>query len=223
MTTYDRLTSALDGERKGMATTDETTVPLDDNHIDGRTLRRTRNRDAVIVAMLAIIREGNLRPGASEIADRAGVSHRSIFRYFEDLDDLVRTAIDHAFVEAGPLAGIPDIGIGTLDARITTFVDARLSLFELVDGTMQLARMRAPTIPSITEGIAAIAQVYRAQIAEHFAPELDVVSDDVRPLLVDGILVLTSYESFSTHLRLLHSDAERIRDAWVCGLTALLD
>lgn len=129
----------------GMTTTDEMIIPVDDEHVDGRTLRRTLNRTAVILALLDIIREGNLHPGASEIADRAGVSHRSIFRYFDDLDDLVRTSIDHAFAEAGPLAEIPDIGAGPLDDRIGAFVDARVALFQLVDGTMQLARMRAPS------------------------------------------------------------------------------
>jgi AcrR family transcriptional regulator len=206
-----------------MATAEEMTVPVDEDHVDGRTLRRTRNRAAVIVALLAIIREGNLHPGASEIADRAGVSHRSIFRYFEDLDDLVRTAIDHAFREAGPLADIPDIGVGSLDERIAKFVDARIALFQHVDGTMQLARMRAPRIPSIDEGIAAIAEVFRQQIAEHFTPELDGVKDDERPLLIDGILVLTSYDSFTIHVRLLHSDIERIRSAWVRAVSGLLD
>ena len=111
-----------------MTTGQELATAPDGEHVDGRTLRRTRNRTAVIAALLAIIREGNLRPGASEIADRAGVSHRSIFRYFDDLDDLVLTAIDHAFEEAGPLAGVPDIGAGSLDERIATFVDARLAV-----------------------------------------------------------------------------------------------
>ena len=205
-----------------MAAGDELTVALGDGHVDGRTLRRTRNRTAVIAALLAIIREGNLRPGASEIADRAGVSHRSIFRYFDDLDDLVRTAIDHAFAEAGPLADIPEIAVGPADERIARFIDARLTLFENVDGAMQLARMRAPSIPSIDEGIAEIAELFRAQIAEHFAAELTSLSDAERPLLVDGVLVLTSYDSFTIHRRLLGSDVDRIRAAWACALTSLL-
>jgi AcrR family transcriptional regulator len=198
------------------------TAELDDVHVDGRTLRRTRNRTAVIAALLEIIREGNLRPGASEIADRAGVSHRSIFRYFDDLDDLVRTAIDHAFEQAGPMASIPDIGSGSLDERLANFVDARLALFESVDGTMQLARMRAPSIPSIDEGIAEIAALFKAQIAEHFARELAPVGDDDRDLLIDGVLVLTSYDSFTIHRRLLHSDVDRIRAAWQYALGAML-
>ena len=205
-----------------MAIADDMTTPLETDHVDGRTLRRTRNRDAVIVALLEISREGDLQPGAAEIADRAGVSHRSIFRYFDDLDDLTRTAINHAFAEAGPMGGVPDIGVGSLDERITAFVDARVSLFEHVDGTMQLARMRAPKIPSINEGIAAIAETFRVQIAEHFATELAAVDEDERLLLIDGILTLTSYDAFSSHQRLLGSDIARTRAAWTCALRALL-
>ncbi len=205
-----------------MSTSGEVTIQNADVRVDGRTLRRTRNRTAVISALLEIIREGNLRPGASEIADRAGVSHRSIFRYFDDLDDLVRTAIDHAFAEAGPLADIPEIGKGSLPERITNFVDARMALFQLVDGTMQLARMRAPSIASIDEGIAQIAELFRTQIAEHFAVELGELSETDRPLMVDGILVAASYDSFTIHLRLLGSDIERIRAAWITAISAML-
>lgn len=205
-----------------MAAGQDLTTALEDKHVDGRTLRRTRNRTAVIAALLEIIREGNLRPGASEIADRAGVSHRSIFRYFDDLDDLVRTAIDCAFEQAGPMADIPDIGSGSLDERIASLVDARLALFESVDGTMQLARMRAPSIPSIDEGITEIVVLFKTQIAEHFAQEFAAVDEGDRDLLVDGVLVLTSYDSFTIHRRLIHNDIDRIRAAWLFALGAML-
>ena len=205
-----------------METLDQPTIAPPDEHIDGRTLRRTRNRTAVIVALLDIIREGDLHPGAAEIADRAGVSHRSIFRYFEDLDDLVRTSISHGFVDARPLSDIPEAGVGSLDERIARFVDARLALYDYVDSTMQLARMRAPTIPAIDEGIAAIAEQFRDQIAAHFEKELIGIPDDDRPLLVDGILVLTSYDSFAIHTRLLNSDVDRMRTAWTSALSAML-
>ncbi len=190
--------------------------------VDGRTRRRTRNRSAVISALLAMIREGDLHPGAAEIAERAGVSHRSIFRYFDDLDDLVRTAIDQAFQDAAPLSVVPDIGHGPLAERIERFVDARLELFAFVDGTMQLARTRAYSIPSIDGEIAVIAEQFRVQIGEHFTTEFGAVEEPARGFLVDAVLVLTSYDSYTIHLRLLGSSIERIRTAWTTGLTALL-
>ena len=206
----------------GTPTGQDINAALGVEHVDGRSLRRSRNRTAVIAALLDIIREGNLCPSASEIADRAGVSHRSIFRYFDDLDDLRQTAIDQAFSEARPLAVIPDIGTGSLEERIAAIVDARITLYESVDGTMQLARTRAAAMPSIDEGIAEIAQAFRVQVAQHFAEELAPKDEAERDLLVDAVVVLTSYDSYTIHRRLFGSGVERIRSAWSCGLRALL-
>ncbi len=136
-------TLASRSERRSMTDTQPTPSVREVNDpVDGRTLRRTRNRTAVITALLDMIREGDLHPGAAEIAERAGVSHRSIFRYFDDLDDLVRTAIDQAFQDAGPLSRITDIGRGTLEDRVRVYVDERLALYDYVNGPMQVARMR---------------------------------------------------------------------------------
>ncbi len=190
--------------------------------IDGRTMRRNRNRSAVIAALLDMIREGNLHPGAAEIAERAGVSHRSIFRYFDDLNDLVRTAIDQAFRDADPLSSIPELGTGDFDERVAALVDARLALFDLVSGPMQLARMRAYSIPSIDAEFAAVAELFRQQIREQFAPELASVDRPEREYLVDGALVITSHDSFSSHTRLLGSSRERIRAAWITAVSALM-
>lgn len=189
---------------------------------DGRTMRRNRNRTAVITALLDMIREGDLHPGAAEIADRAGVSHRSIFRYFDDLDDLVRTTIDQAFEDAGPLSTIPNPGAGTPAERIAALVDARIALFEHVNGAMQLARMRAYSIPAIDEEIAKIAEEFRAQIRVHFASELTARPDAEQDALVDAVLVLTSYDAYAIHTRLLARPAEQVRMAWIVALGVLL-
>ena len=190
--------------------------------VDGRTMRRQRNRTAVIAALLDMVREGDLHPGAAEIADRAGVSHRSIFRYFDDLDDLVRTTIDQAFRDAEPISSIPDLGGGTLDERVAAMVDARLALYDFVDGPMQLARMRAYTIPAIDDEIASIADTFCEQLDQHFAPELSGVAHPERDFIVQSVLVLTSYDSYAIHLRLLASSPERLRASWITGVTALL-
>ena len=169
-----------------------------------------------------MIREGDLHPGAAEIADRAGVSHRSIFRYFDDLDDLVRTTIDQAFQDAKPQSTIPDPGSGSLDQRIDALVDARLALFAFVDAPMQLARMRSYSIPAIDEEIAQIVEQFRVQIAEHFAAELTERPHPERDFIVDAILVITSYDAYAIHTRLLASPIERTRASWVTAVTALL-
>ena len=71
---------------------------------DGRTLRRERNRAAMVDAMLELYREGNLAPSSDAIAERAGLSPRSLFRYFEDIDDLVHAAITRQQQRIAPVA-----------------------------------------------------------------------------------------------------------------------
>ena len=58
---------------------------------DGRVLRRERNRAEIVDALLALLREGHVEVSAAQIAERARLSERSVFRYFDDLDDLYRT------------------------------------------------------------------------------------------------------------------------------------
>lgn len=172
--------------------------------------------------MIALIQEGNLQPSAIEIADRAGVSHRSIFRYFDDLDDLMRTSIDRAFVEAASAGRIENLGTGTLDERIAAFTNARLKLYRHVDGAMQVSRMKAPSIPAIDATIGEIAKASRKQISRQFASEVATRSPQDAELLIDAILVASSYDAFTIHLRLLDSSPERTRAAMTYSLSALL-
>ncbi|MSO88210.1 MAG: TetR family transcriptional regulator [Acidimicrobiia bacterium] len=48
----------------------------------------------MIEALLDLYRAGNLAPRTEEIAERASISTRSLFRYFDDVDALVREAIE---------------------------------------------------------------------------------------------------------------------------------
>ena len=58
------------------------------SEVDGRTLRGERNRQALLDAALEMLEEGNLAPSAQEIAERAGVGLRGVFRHFGDMEGL---------------------------------------------------------------------------------------------------------------------------------------
>jgi|TARA_B110000977_G_scaffold57605_1_gene78217 AcrR family transcriptional regulator len=55
---------------------------------DGRYLRAGRSRKAMVDAACELMDQGVLAPTAQEIADRAGVGIRTLFRLFEGVDDL---------------------------------------------------------------------------------------------------------------------------------------
>lgn len=58
------------------------------NKIDGRRQRSTQSSDLIAKATIEIINEGNLNPTAKEVAKRAGVGTRTVFRQYEDMEDL---------------------------------------------------------------------------------------------------------------------------------------
>src|SRR3954447_22420453 len=65
--------------------------------VDGRSARAQRTRDSVVDAVLDLVATGQTRPTAREIADAAGISVRSVYVHFDDLDDLFRAAADRHF------------------------------------------------------------------------------------------------------------------------------
>ncbi len=55
---------------------------------DGRRRRSEQSRDRIIAAMLALVEEGAITPSAEDVAARAEVGLRSVFRHFNDMDSL---------------------------------------------------------------------------------------------------------------------------------------
>src|SRR5260370_30652909 len=57
---------------------------------DGRRRRGEDNRAKIVAAMLDIIHAGDLAPSAEQVAQRADVGLRTVFRHFQDMDSLFR-------------------------------------------------------------------------------------------------------------------------------------
>ena len=55
---------------------------------DGRRRRSQASRERIVAAMMALVQEGRLNPVAEEVAERAQVGLRSVFRHFSDMDSL---------------------------------------------------------------------------------------------------------------------------------------
>ena len=88
---------------------------------DGRLQRSVRSRQIILDAIVSLVEEGNLVPTAQQVARRAGVGLRTVFRHFDDMEAL--------FAE--------------MDRKLA---DANSQFFEGVDRTGPLAeRIRAAT------------------------------------------------------------------------------
>src|SRR3954467_7083479 len=100
--------------------------------VDGRKRRRHQNREAVIDALIELFEEGSYTPSSGEIAERAGISPRSLFRYFDDVDDLNRAAVErHVSTHRALFEPEVDADAPTPE-KIKEFVAARVRLHEAV-------------------------------------------------------------------------------------------
>lgn len=167
-----------------------------EGRIDGRRASRERNRLAVVDALLDLYAEGNLHPGAELVAERSGVSRRSVFRYFDDGDDLTRTAIERQQQRVWHLVEIADVGEGPLDHRIASMAEQRVALFRALGPAARVARLRAPFSPVLAEQIEQSRQLYGFQVELQFARELDALAPAARSEVLAAADAACSFEVY---------------------------
>lgn len=187
--------------------------------VDGRRLRRQQNREAVLDALVELFEEGDFTPGTARVAERAGISPRSLFRYFDDVDDLHRAAIERSRLIAVPLTLMDIDPSAPTRAKVEAFVESRVRLHEAVGNAERAVRASAHRLDVIAAQLREGRAFFRDQARTVFAPELA----GERAALLPAIDALTSIETYdlyrSTH-GLSHARATR---ALVTALTALLD
>jgi len=168
---------------------------------DGRTARRERNREAVVTALLDLYREGMLAPSADDIAARAGVSARSLFRYFADVGDLASEAVARQQEHLAPLLKLDLDPDAPLDERIDAFVAARMRLLAAMGEVGRVARFRSFQQPIVAKGLTRVRRVLRDQVVAVLGPALADRPDDERQALLAAADVLCSWEA---HDLMLH-------------------
>ena len=164
--------------------------------IDGRSLRRERNRQDIVDALLGLIENGETEISAALIASKAGLSERSIFRYFDDVDDLYRSVCDLAFSKETEFALIDDVGVGSLDTKIENFVNQRVRIYTMNEKIAPAARLFAFKNPIIKNQLVFGRKLLRTQIIKHFAEELSVFDKQQQQSAVATIDSLTTFESY---------------------------
>src|SRR6266496_687113 len=111
--------------------------------IDGRTARALRTREAIVDASIALVDEGDLRPTAPRIAERAGVSVRSVFQHFDDLEGLYAAVADRLIERLGRLNITAD-PLQPLLTRLPDVVHQRSILLEAITPIRRAAAVHAP-------------------------------------------------------------------------------
>jgi AcrR family transcriptional regulator len=96
---------------------------------DGRVRRKARNRESIVNALLELIGEGEIQPTAEQVAARAHVQPRTVFRHFADMESLHAELSARLQAEILPLLAAHDPKGGT-GARARALVRARAAIYE---------------------------------------------------------------------------------------------
>lgn len=158
---------------------------------DGRRARRHRSRDLAVDALLDLLGDGVIRPTAQQVADRSGVSLRSIFRIFDDVESLNAAAaarqmsrIRHLFVDV--------LATGSFTDRLHEMVAINARLYESISPVRRAALRAAPESEALTEQLQRARTWLRTEVERVFAVELATAGRDS----VAAVEVAFSFEAW---------------------------
>lgn len=174
--------------------------------LDGRVARSARTREAVVAAFLDLVQEGNLRPTAKQVAERAGVSLRSVFQHFDDLETLFAEVADRQIERLKSLWPTPPPG-STFPERLAKFVAERSRLLEAISPVRRAAVLQEPFSEVVARRLNWVREAARAEVGAAFGPEFAGRSAADRAELLAALDVATNWGTWEA-LRRQHGMTE---------------
>jgi len=187
---------------------------------DGRVARSRRSRRAIVDAMRALHAEGDLRPTAPRVAERAGVSVRTVWQQFADMETLLVEADrrDNEILKSLSTRIDPDL---PLAGRVALFTGQRARILEQMTPSWRAARIHQPFSPELASNRARTLAKAKVELEAVFTHELGKLAGKKRQQLLDGlhaISVWSFWESLRTELLLGPEQAEDLFRATFTGL-----
>ncbi len=161
-----------------------------DTSAAGRVRRGERSKHAIVEALLELVGEGVPEPTAEQVADRASVGIRSVFRHFSDMEGLygaMEARLEAVFAPA-VLAPVPT---GQLATRIPAFVSRRAAFYESLAPYKRAANIKRAHSAFLQERHTALVRRLAKDIRRWF-PELKDASAELTQVLE----LVTSFEAW---------------------------
>ena len=188
---------------------------------DGRTVRAERTRQALVDALLGLLDAGELRPTAAAIAERAGVSERSLFQHFPDREALFEAVARQQYERVMPTLRPVDASL-PLAERIDEFTRQRARLYEMIGGVRRAALLIEHESPAVAGWLTTARRAKAAEAERVFRRELEAIPAEEREPLRAALVALCAWpawDSWRTHQRL---GVSRARVAMAAAIRALL-
>jgi AcrR family transcriptional regulator len=190
-----------------------------DEVLDGRLARSVRTRRAIVDALRSLHLDGDLVPTAPRVAERAGVSVRTVWQHFDDLESLLVEAgrrdleIAESFVAPIP-AELPR------PERVDRLIEQRSAMYEAMAPVWRAARLRMPFSPQIRATRDRLVALGRTQLEDVFAAELAIAAD--RATLLAALETASGWAAWEAARTELGLDPAAARAALRLTLTRLL-
>lgn len=150
-------------------------------------------RKRIIDALRALIAEGQARPTAEQIARQAGVSLRSIYQHFADVDDLFAELAKQSL---GPSPDSVPVAEGALHERIARIVEQRDRYYDEIQDSAKLALRLEGSSDEVARAVRAVRRELRHQVSATFAPEIATLPDDEREDRLEACIVALSFSTY---------------------------
>lgn len=158
------------------------------DHVDGRVQRSRRSRQRILDAMLELVQQGELHPTGQQIADRARVGLRSVFRHFEDMETLFAELRERVERELRPQLVGPRLE-GSLAQRLRAFARVRARIFERIAPFQRSERIQRWHSVVLRDAHTALLREMREHLLESL-PEVAEAPPEIR----QSLEVVTGFE-----------------------------
>jgi TetR/AcrR family transcriptional regulator, regulator of autoinduction and epiphytic fitness len=217
----DSYLSVLGSEDAEILRSEIASLLADVRPADGRMARSHQTRRAIVDAMRALHADGDLRPTAPRVAARAGVSLRTVWQHFADMEALLleagRRDLEVLLQIVRPIpTDMP------LAERIERFADQRTRVHEQMTPGWRAARIQQPFSPELRRSKRRMTALARAELEAVFATELAALAGQQRKALADalhGISIWAFWDSLRTDVGL---GPQQAREAVVGIISAQL-
>lgn len=189
--------------------------------VDGRNLRAENTRRKIVAATRALINETHQPPRVADIANRAGVSVRSIFQHYQDVESLFLAVYDE-------VTRAVDQELTAIDAtrplalRIEALIEQRARAHEAIMPTRRAAARFEGDSHGAAERAKVGREAGRQQIEATFRPELDGLARPVRNDVVVALQAATDWESWINMRQNYGLSPEQARSVWHRMVRAIL-
>jgi hypothetical protein len=191
------------------------------HRMDGRRRRSLQTRGRLIEAYLQLTRERGQIPTAAEVADRGGLSLRSVFQRFEGLCELGLSAFDHVLRQ--PFVELPAAVLKADRAtRIAFHAAMRANTCEAWLPMWRVAMQASCSREVLQSRLGEVRRLTRERLELAYRPELQALPERKRVAALVALEALIDFECWGRMRNEHGMSFEQARDTWIEAISQIL-